>query len=456
VLLAAVALAAVPAAAGAAPAAVPESATAPAAAPETGTAPAAAAPAVAAASTLIILDSSGSMASDAGDGRSRLAVAQDSLDDVLSTLPGGQAVGLRVFGHRAGRDDRIAGCDDTELLVPVEPLDAGRISAAVAGLTPTGLTPIGRSLEAGAADLPATGDRSIILVSDGVDECGPPEPCDVARGLAAGGLAVRVNTVGFQVDDEGAAILACIAEVTGGAFTDIDDPDGLANAFRSYLPQGTPVEGGPRAELALPLGPGLYTDTIASGEERWYAVAVGDRQALSTAVTVPGEPEGQGRPVRSGELALGLRRDDVLGELQCAQDGEDAIGAVTAHVALSTSTADDDAGLCAEPGTRLIRVALGGPNSGLGPGLSGPGVPGLQLGRPDPARRYRFELLVDLAEAPAQGAAARPDPPGPAAGEGPLGGPRPAPPISLPAVVAAAVAGAAAGVLLMRARLGDR
>ncbi len=401
------------------------------------------------------------MASDAGDGRTRLAVAQDALDDVLSTLPGGQAVGLRVFGHRAGRDDRVAGCDDTELLVPVGPLDVGRINAAAAGLAPTGLTPIGRSLEAGAADLPATGDRSIILVSDGIDECGPPDSCEVARGLAAAGLAVRVNTVGFQVDDEGAAILACIAEVTGGAFTDIDDPQGLANAFRSYLPQGTPVEGGPRAELALPLGAGLYTDTIASGEERWYAVAVEGRQALSTAVTVPGEPQGPAGPgragaVRSGELALGLRRDDVLGELQCAQDGADAIGAVTAHVALSTSTAGEDAGLCAEPGTRLVRVALGGPTSGLGPGLSGPGVPGLQLGRPDPSRRYRFELLVDLAEAPVPGAATRPDPPGPAAGEGPLGGPRPAPPISLPAVVAAAVAGAAAGVLLMRARLRDR
>ncbi len=44
------------------------------------------------------------------------------------------------------------------------------------GAAPTGLTPIGRSLEAGAADLPATGDRSIILVSDGIDECGPPTP----------------------------------------------------------------------------------------------------------------------------------------------------------------------------------------------------------------------------------------------------------------------------------------
>jgi Ca-activated chloride channel family protein len=55
------------------------------------------------------------------------------------------------------------------------------------------VTPIGESLRQAAAALPADGPRAIGLVSDGIDTCAPPEPCDVAGELAGAGVELAVG-----------------------------------------------------------------------------------------------------------------------------------------------------------------------------------------------------------------------------------------------------------------------
>ncbi|WP_406862023.1 VWA domain-containing protein [Streptomyces sp. HUAS MG47] len=239
-------------------------------------------------SLVMVLDSSGSMAEDAGSGRTRMEAARSAVGTVVDSLPDGYPTGLRVYGA-----DRDTGCTDTRLLTPVEPLDRSGLKQAVASVKPKGDTPIGYSLQKAAADLPpapagAIGTRTILLISDGEDSCGTPEPCEVAEQLAKDGVGLRIDTVGFQVRGKAREQLECIAEAGNGRYYDAPDAASLARQLQrasqlsadGYRLKGTRVEGTATRDRAPKLVPGQYLDTIGPGEERHYAV---DLDALSTA-----------------------------------------------------------------------------------------------------------------------------------------------------------------------------
>jgi len=180
------------------------------------------------ASLLLIMDASGSMREPLPEGGTRLEAAKAALREVTSTLPEGTEVGLRVMGGAQG-----TGCEASELIAPVEPLDAAALDAAIDGFDAGGETPIGLSLEGAGADLPAEGGRAIVLVSDGEDTCAPPDPCDVASELQEQGIEVRIETVGFALGGNEAARtqLTCIAEASGGSFHDVADAEELAQTL---------------------------------------------------------------------------------------------------------------------------------------------------------------------------------------------------------------------------------
>ena len=93
-----------------------------------------------------------------------------------------------------------------------------------------------------------------MLVTDGGDNCAPPDPCKAAEEVAKRGVEMSISVVGFQVNDRVRRQLRCIARAGGGSYVDVDDADQLggelsallSRAFRSYEPTGTEVEGGPR------------------------------------------------------------------------------------------------------------------------------------------------------------------------------------------------------------------
>lgn len=125
---------------------------------------------------VMVLDSSGSMADDDGTGRTRMESARTAVGTVVDALPDGFPTGLRVYGA-----DRPKGCTDTRLARPVRPLDRAAMKQAVGAVRPKGDTPIGLSLRKAAQDLPksadgAIGTRTILLISDGEDNCGSPSP----------------------------------------------------------------------------------------------------------------------------------------------------------------------------------------------------------------------------------------------------------------------------------------
>jgi Ca-activated chloride channel family protein len=245
---------------------------------------------------LLILDASGSMKADDGSGRVKIAASKEALNQMVDALPDGALVGLRVYGHRVSNaaKDKAEGCLDTELIVPVQALDRQAMKSAIERVQARGWTPVGSSLRAAEQDLPASGARTVVLVSDGIDSCAPPEPCDVARELARRGTHLKVHTIGFQIDGQARAQLQCIAEATGGTYQDAPDAAALSSqlkqlstrAIRAFAAEGKPVSGGSSFRAAPKLESGLYKDTILPGEELWYAVELQAGQGLVLKATL--------------------------------------------------------------------------------------------------------------------------------------------------------------------------
>jgi Ca-activated chloride channel family protein len=243
---------------------------------------------------LIVLDDSLSMNRDAGNGQTRLEAAKAAVHELLNRVPANSQLGLRVYGSRINHTTAERECKDTQLEIPVGPLDKSAFNAKVDGLQAKGMTPIGNSLLATPGDLgTAPGRRSVVLVSDGGDDCAPPDPCKAAAQVAHQGISLAISVVGLQVKPKARRQLKCIARAGGGAYVDVQDAGrlgdelaaALARAFRSYDPSGTPVTGGPSAAQAAALGTGLYQDVIRPYESRWYSIQVPAGRRLVTSVT---------------------------------------------------------------------------------------------------------------------------------------------------------------------------
>ncbi|QNE79291.1 VWA domain-containing protein [Streptomyces finlayi] len=250
-------------------------------------------------SLVMVLDSSGSMGDDDGAGRTRMESARAAVGTVVDALPDGHPTGLRVYGA-----DRPQGCTDTRLVRPVEKLDRDAVQTAVAAVRPRGDTPIGLSLQKAAEDLPepsggAVGTRTVLLISDGEDNCGTPKPCEVAEQLGKDGTGLRIDTVGFQVEGAAREQLECVARAGNGRYYDAPDAAALARQLQraaqlsahGYRLKGERVAGGATVGRAPTLRPGQYLDTIGQGEKRYYAVdldAVSTVDFAATAVPQPG------------------------------------------------------------------------------------------------------------------------------------------------------------------------
>ncbi|MDX3684328.1 VWA domain-containing protein [Streptomyces sp. AK04-4c] len=242
----------------------------------------------------LVLDVSGSMRTRDIDGESRISAAKQAFNDVLDAVPEEVELGIRTLGADYPGDDRKVGCKDTKQLYPVGPLDRTEAKTAVATLAPTGWTPIGPAL-LGAADDLEGGDstRRIVLITDGEDTCGPLDPCEVARDIAARGIHLVIDTLGLVPNAKIRQQLTCIAEATGGTYTAVQHTDELSGRVKQLVdraaePVVTPVatEGAGSCSAAPELKAGLYTDRQEIGKHRWYRVDVPPGQELRASVSV--------------------------------------------------------------------------------------------------------------------------------------------------------------------------
>ncbi|MFT3943172.1 MAG: VWA domain-containing protein [Ancrocorticia sp.] len=239
--------------------------------------------------TMVILDASGSMLENDAPGL-RIDAAKKAVHDMVSGLPSDAELGLVVYGNGTGSSEAeaAAGCKDVTTLVPVGPVNSKKFLSTVDGIEASGYTPIGEALRTAAKGLPKEGPRAIVLVSDGEDTCAPPPPCDVAKELAQDGVDLTVHTVGFKVDAAARADLSCIAQATGGSYSDANDAAQLGKALeqkvewalQSYDVVGKPIKGADSksAEDMPVLTPGQWVETfpaMADGKtpiSRYYRI----------------------------------------------------------------------------------------------------------------------------------------------------------------------------------------
>ena len=230
------------------------------------------------ASVAIILDTSGSMLQDL-QGVDRIDVAQAALTELVTqTIPAGTPVSLRVFGD-------VPDSCDTRLLVPQSPLDPAAMAGVIQNVPVVNdvRTPIGASLTAVAGDLgTAPGPKIVVLVTDGEETCGG-DPAAAIAALNASGIDVRVNIVGFALDDEALkAQFEQWAELGNGQYIDAGNQAELTAAVAAAVQptydvvaaDGTVVASGQAGgePVSVPAGP--YTVVVHSTPERRLTVEV--------------------------------------------------------------------------------------------------------------------------------------------------------------------------------------
>ena len=227
----------------------------------------------------IVLDASGSMADPTTDGTPKIVAARKALTTMVNGMSDDSQVGMRVYGATAppGKDTQQA-CSDSQQVVPVQTLDRTALKSAIHRYAPKGQTPTAYALQQSAKDLGSAGQRSIVLVSDGESTCSP-DPCDTAKELAAKGINLRVDVIGFKVGRKARSQLQCISSVTSGKYFDASDTKSLSSALETvktratqpFSVAGRAVTGTRTSSGAPDIGPGHWTDTVpADGQTAKY------------------------------------------------------------------------------------------------------------------------------------------------------------------------------------------
>src|SRR5690606_16025373 len=174
---------------------------------------------------VIVYDASGSMWGQI-DGVTKIEIARDVMADLVHGWSEDTHLGLVAYGHRSEGD-----CGDIETLIEPKRLDRDGFINTVNNIRPKGKTPISAAVQH-AADLLSYRDNpaTVVLISDGVETC-QADPCALAAQLAQQGVKFTTHVVGFDLEDEAHANLACIAENTGGVFVPAQNAAELKDAL---------------------------------------------------------------------------------------------------------------------------------------------------------------------------------------------------------------------------------
>ncbi|MGB6221744.1 vWA domain-containing protein [Haloferula sp.] len=180
----------------------------------------------------VILDASGSMLQKM-DGKRRIEIARETLISLISeSIPAGTPFALRVFGHKEAESCR------TDLEIPLSPLDPVVHGAQIGNINAINLakTPIAASLAAVPSDLAEVpGERIVILLTDGEETC-DGDPALTIRALRKAGTDLRVNIVGYAIDDENLRqTFESWAALGGGQYLNAPSAEALSDAMKQAL-----------------------------------------------------------------------------------------------------------------------------------------------------------------------------------------------------------------------------
>lgn len=184
----------------------------------------------------IVLDSSGSMKEKTPEGETKMEAAKRVVTDLVQKFPDGLNVTFVLYGHEVfGRADDPRNCKAVKVVRPLSPLDAAgksQLGSLIAGLRPTGATPIALSLKTAGKELSKHDTFSgLVLITDGLETCNG-NPAAEAAALAANRCTFGVHVVGFGVKPEEDKALKEIADAGNGKYYSADSADELSDALQ--------------------------------------------------------------------------------------------------------------------------------------------------------------------------------------------------------------------------------
>jgi hypothetical protein len=182
----------------------------------------------------IIMDASNSMTGMVGK-ETKIAAARRVLTQTINGLPDSMNVGLRVYGHRFPTDDYSNACRDTELLLPIGPVQKAKLVEIVNKIQTKGRTPLVVSVLEAIKDFEKIANGSIILVTDGIESC-KGDIKSIAPAIKKSGLELEVNIVGFDIKEAAARQeLESITKSTDGRYIDARNAGELLSALEQAL-----------------------------------------------------------------------------------------------------------------------------------------------------------------------------------------------------------------------------
>lgn len=174
---------------------------------------------------VILLDSSGSMGQLMDKSKSKMFYAKKLFGTYLADQWREKAnVGLLVYGGRRKKD-----CEDFYMAVPMGEKSLPKIDNAVKALSPTGMTPISKSLEMAIDQLKNyPGPKRVMIFTDGEETCGG-DSCKILEKAIQEkifDLEMFVTGIGMKENSKDLDKLRCLGKVFGAP-----DPDSLNKAL---------------------------------------------------------------------------------------------------------------------------------------------------------------------------------------------------------------------------------
>lgn len=181
---------------------------------------------------LFVFDASFSM-SDNWQTNVKIDVAKRFLTELIDSIR--NVPNLQLALRTLGADYSLypeRNCQDTRLLVPFADNNALKIEYAIKSIQPRGTTPIAYTLGKCADDFTPCDHCHdvIILITDGIEECGG-DPCEVAKELHAKGINLRPFIIGIGNEDFNGAY-SCV-----GKFFDVKQEGNFKNILKIVISQ---------------------------------------------------------------------------------------------------------------------------------------------------------------------------------------------------------------------------
>jgi Ca-activated chloride channel family protein len=162
----------------------------------------------------------------------KIDVARKLMNQLLDSLRyiNNIELALRIYGHLKHFPPQD--CDDSRLEIPFSKGNISRMQQVLKNVVPKGTTPIARSLELCGNDFPQEPSRNIIiLITDGIEECGG-DPCAISAALQKKGIFLKPFVIGLGLDPALKKTFECV-----GRYFDAANEEMFVNALNIVISQ---------------------------------------------------------------------------------------------------------------------------------------------------------------------------------------------------------------------------